>query len=124
MAREWFHGSGRFSVHGLRWPGESDTVEALDPVDPQSQRAKEAAVSASEVNRYTQDEELAMGQFVLHQEDNGKPVTRGSWATFAEVVSIFRLDYSLTTGRMLMVSTNIVQREHGRSIGENTKIGS
>ena len=42
--------------------------------------------------RYTEEEELSMGTFALHQESIGQPVTNNSrgdsWAPFAEVVSL------------------------------------
>jgi anthranilate/para-aminobenzoate synthase component I len=40
-----------------------------------------------------------MGQFVLHQESEGKHVTGGSWSIFAEVVSTFSAQMDRADGQ-------------------------
>lgn len=83
MAREWKDGSQKFADFGACWDGDLGAVT----VNEASRRAaEEPVVALAAPVRYSEEEELAMGQFVIHQESNGQPVTEGSWSIFFEVV--------------------------------------
>jgi anthranilate/para-aminobenzoate synthase component I len=94
LAREWKDGVDTFAEFGARWDGEPDpeheTLEGAEdpPVTPVTGPLP-----------YTEVEELAMGQFVLHQESEGKHVTGGSWSIFAEVVSTFSAQMDRADGQ-------------------------
>jgi hypothetical protein len=61
-----------------------DPRDADTSVDPPAVSAKRTPGLP-----YTEDEELAMGQFVQHQIGLGIEMKHKSWQTFADVVSLF-----------------------------------
>jgi len=82
LAREWKDGSDRFAEFGPRWDGK---LSAADEASGRS--AGEPVNPVAGPIRYTDDEELAMGKFIIHQESIGEPITEDSWSIFADVVS-------------------------------------
>lgn len=102
----WRGGRGRFAEHGSRWDGqdvtESRVVEVDDGPDEvlddglserhedELEEAKETSSSADTVifrGPYTDEEELAMSQFVQAMKDRDGEVKYPHWAEFAQVVS-------------------------------------
>jgi hypothetical protein len=88
MARKWKQGSGKFAEFGPRWSGDHAAIENPFADKEVENTVSAPVVPAASVLRYTEDEELSMGKFVMHQEGNGESVTEGSWSIFAEVVSL------------------------------------
>lgn len=89
---DWKAATGRFTDHPRRWDGRTsfdrDLEPSMDPGDADSTIDPPAAgPGRSHKLAYTEDEELAMGQFVQHQADLGLELKYKSWQTFAEVVS-------------------------------------
>jgi hypothetical protein len=111
MAFEWKEGTKRFGVFGARWDGKPRPEDGV-----LERTVDEPMIKSSNPLAYTEDEELAMGQFVLHQESQGKHVTGGSWAEFAEVVSILLLMWTELTD-----SIQIGPRQHWRNVTAYTK---
>lgn len=83
-----------FAGLGPRWEGGSSAGENLSNSEQPREETNKPLHPLPPQPRYTEDEELSMGQFVMHQASIGQPVSGSSsgssWATFAEVVSTLR----------------------------------
>lgn len=94
LIKDWKNATGRFTSHPRYWDGRPTFDRDSDPTfGPEYEDIDDSTFlpirPASTPHRlaYTDDEELAMGQFIQHQADTGQELKHKSWQIFAEVVS-------------------------------------